>query len=385
MSRLLLLLIMIVCAQHLPAQNLIANGNFEHRNTCTEFHAICAPEAWFRVPLDAVSTNKGTAGYLVGNHHENMVMENLTRPGISRTYIYTRLLCPLEKGTEYVFSVSFKTPDNQSFGHVDLLWLDFEPFHFQDRISRAKEKGHITQENKTADQEAGWKAYSVQFTATGEEKYLLIGNMTKEIFPGKAQKQLIVYSIDNVKLSPLVPGKACAESGKNQEALYQFNYRHTPGKFVDELDEPPAEPEAVIPKDTVRAIAPPTVVEILPVVPPVLVNDTLVIPDVLFKFDKKELNPLFAGRLDSLIDKIKNKTFKRIEVLGHTDSLGNSSYNQRLSLSRAETVKKYLMDHLHYTADIIITKAFAAAIPVSTNATSVGRQKNRRVEIVLIK
>jgi OOP family OmpA-OmpF porin len=116
-----------------------------------------------------------------------------------------------------------------------------------------------------------------------------------------------------------------------------------------------------------------------------IVNDTLVIPDVLFKFDKKELNPLFAGRLDSLIDKIKNKTFKRIEVLGHTDSLGNDSYNQRLSLSRAETVKKYLMDHLHYTADIIITKAFAATIPVSTNTTSSGRQKNRRVEIVLIK
>ncbi|MES2371756.1 MAG: OmpA family protein [Bacteroidota bacterium] len=382
MTRLLLLLLTLSCAIYLPAQNLIANGNFEHRNTCTEFRAICAPEAWFRIPLDAVSANKGTAGYLVGNHHENMVMENMARPGISRTYLYTRLLCPLVKGTEYVFSVSFKTPENQSFAHVDLLWLDFEPFHFQDRISRAKERLHLTQENKTQDRELGWKAYSIQFTATGEEKYLLIGNMTKEIFPGKAQKQMIVYSIDNVKLSPLVPGKACEESWKNQEALYLLNYRHTPGKFVDELDEPPADPQPEIPKDT-----PPPVVHqpVVPQVPPVVVNDTLVIPDVLFKFDKKELNPLFAGRLDSLIDKIKNKTFKRIEVLGHTDSLGNDGYNQRLSLSRAETVKKYLMDHLHYAADIIITKAFAATLPVSTNATSIGRQKNRRVEIVLIK
>jgi outer membrane protein OmpA-like peptidoglycan-associated protein len=381
MARLLLLVTMMVCAIDLHAQNLIANGNFEHRNTCTEFRAICAPEAWFRIPLDAVSTNKGTAGYLVGNHHENMVMENPARPGISRTYLYTRLLCPLVKGAEYVFSVSFKTADNQPFAHVDLLWLDFEPFHFQDRISRARQRNHITQENKTGDQEAGWKAYSIQFTATGEEKYLLIGNMTKEIFPGKAQKQLVVYSLDNVKLSPLVPGKACAESGRNQEALYLFNYRHTPGKFVDELDEPPAEPNPEIPKNT----APPLVHQPAVEVPQVLVNDTLVIPDVLFRFDKKELNPVFASRLDSLIDKIRNKTFKRIEVLGHTDSLGNDNYNQRLSLGRAETVKKYLMDHLHYAADIIITKAFAATIPVSTNATSAGRQKNRRVEIVLIK
>jgi hypothetical protein len=97
MARLLLLVTMMVCAIDLHAQNLIANGNFEHRNTCTEFRAICAPEAWFRIPLDAVSTNKGTAGYLVGNHHENMVMENPARPGISRTYLYTRLLCPLVK------------------------------------------------------------------------------------------------------------------------------------------------------------------------------------------------------------------------------------------------------------------------------------------------
>ncbi|MDB5210688.1 MAG: ompA family protein, partial [Sediminibacterium sp.] len=121
------------------------------------------------------------------------------------------------------------------------------------------------------------------------------------------------------------------------------------------------------------------------VVPPPVVNDTLVIPDVLFKFDEKELKPEFAGKLDSLIDKIKNKTFKRIEILGHTDSLGNDQYNQRLSLGRAETVKKYLMNHLHYSADIIVTKAFAATVPVSSNATSAGRQKNRRVEIVLIK
>ncbi|MEO8174932.1 MAG: OmpA family protein [Sediminibacterium sp.] len=382
MTRLLLLLTMIVCAINLSAQNLVANGNFEHRNTCIEFRAICAPEAWFRIPLDPVSANKGTAGYLVGNHHENMVMENIARPGIYRSYLYTRLLCPLIQGKEYVFTASFKTPDEQAFAHVDLLWLDFEPFHFQGRISKAKEKSHITQENKTQDQLAGWKEYSIRFTATGDEKYLMIGNMGRETFPGKAQKQLIVYAIDNVKLLPLDPGsKACAEISVNQQALYQFNYRHTPGKFVDELDEPPAEPAQVIPKDTVPVIIQQAVPP--PVIP--VINDTLVIPDVLFRFDKKELNPLFAGKLDSLIDKIKNKTFKRIEVLGHTDNFGNDNYNQRLSLGRAETVKKYLIDHLHYAEDIIITKAFAATIPVSSNTTSAGRQKNRRVEIVLIK
>ncbi len=375
--------LMVLSANTLLAQNLIANGSFEDRNTCIEFRAICAPEAWFRIPLDAVSANKGTAGFLIGNHHENIVMENLARPGIYRSYLYTRLLCPLTKGKEYIFSASFKTPDDQPFAHVDLLWIDFEPFHFQDRISKAKERSHITSENKTQDQPGGWKDYSIRFTATGEEKYLLIGNMGRETFPGKAQKQLIIYAIDNVNLSPVIPTtKSCDESWSNKQALYQLNYRHTPGKFVDEIDEPTPQSKPEIPKDTAPVIVKPPVVA---PVPPPAVNDTLVIPDVLFRFDKKELKPEFAGKLDSLIDKIRNKTFKRIEILGHTDSLGNDQYNQRLSLSRAETVKKYLMDHLHYSADIIITKAFAATIPVSTNTTSAGRQKNRRVEIVLIR
>ncbi|MEO7531146.1 MAG: OmpA family protein, partial [Sediminibacterium sp.] len=152
------------------------------------------------------------------------------------------------------------------------------------------------------------------------------------------------------------------------------------GKFIDDQEELPKTSEPEIKKETEAPVALPA-----PVAEPSVVNDTLVIPDVLFKFDKSELNPVFAGRLDSLIDKIRNKTFKRVEVLGHTDSLGNNAYNQRLSLNRAQTVKKYLMDNLYYAADIIVTKAFAATIPVSTNTTAVGRQKNRRVEIVLVK
>ncbi|MEO7530735.1 MAG: hypothetical protein ABIS69_04965, partial [Sediminibacterium sp.] len=230
--RLLFLLLTICCIENIHAQNLLSNGNFEARNTCTEFHAICAPEGWFRIPLDAVSNNKGTAGFLIGNHHENMVMENVTHPGIFRSYLYTRLLCPLEKGREYVFTASFRTPNEQPFAHVDLLWLDFEPFHFQDRLAHSKERNAITPQNKTLDKVVGWKEYRIQFIATGEEKYLLIGNLSKEIFPGKPQQSsLIIYELDDVKLLPAnAPYKSCIEMSANQADLYQHNYRHTPGK-----------------------------------------------------------------------------------------------------------------------------------------------------------
>jgi outer membrane protein OmpA-like peptidoglycan-associated protein len=376
MFRLPILLLLIFLIEKSSAQNLLANSSFEDRNTCTELHAVCAPEAWFRIPLEAVSIGRGTAGFFLGSHHENMVMENVMRPGLFRTYLYTKLLCPLEKGREYIFTGSLKTGNNnEPFSFLDLLWLDFEPFHYQERVARAREKITITNQHKIKDQREGWKEYSIRFTATGEEKYLLMGNFAKETFPGKAQQRaLIIYEIDNVSLLPADPSfKACTERDENKAKLYAHNYRHTPGKYLDEEDPAPK-------KDTTVIVLPE-----LPKPDEPVINDTLVIPDVLFKFDKSELNPVFAYRLDTLINKIRNKTFKRIEVLGHTDSFGADEYNQKLSQNRAETVKTYLMNHLHYSSETIITKGFSASLPVSTNATPAGRQKNRRVEIVLVR
>jgi outer membrane protein OmpA-like peptidoglycan-associated protein len=386
MRRLLLFLLgSFLCMHFSHAQNLIGNSGFEDRNTCTELHAVCAPEGWFRIPLDPVSPLRGTAGFISGNHHDNIVMENVKRPGFARSYIYTRLLCALEKDKEYIFTASFRTANDQNFYRMNLLWTNFEPFRFQGRIAKEPQRNTIKPENKINEQSFGWKEYQIRFIATGEEKYVLIGNLEREIFPGKPtaqQRSFIIYEIDNVSLYPADETvKACKERNENEQKLYLNNYRHTPGKFIDEDDFAPEQPKPEIKKDTPP---PPPPVVIAPPPPPV-VNDTLVIPDVLFKFDKKDLNPAFAYRLDTLIDKIKNKIFKRIEILGHTDSLGNNGYNQKLSINRAETVKKYLIDRLKYPADIIITKGFAATLPVSTNSNSVGRQKNRRVEIVLIK
>ena len=375
MRRLLLLVCVLCCFAETYAQNLLGNGSFEDRNICTEFRAGCAAEAWFRIPLTAVSNSKGTAGFFLGNHYESMVMEHVLNPAIFRTYIYTRVLCPLEKGKEYIFTAYFRTGDD-TFDHVDILLLDFEPFRYQDRLARSKDRITITPEQKISDHPDGWKEYLIRFVATGNEKYLLIGNLAKEPLTGK-HRVFIIYDIDNVMLKPADASvHACMERDINQRKLYLNNYRHTPGRFLDDDEQsiPPLKPQEH--KDSVVSIP-------APVSPPV--NDTLVIPDVLFKFDKSELNPVFSGRLDTLISKIKNKLFTRIEVLGHTDSFGKDAYNQQLSVSRAETVKKYLIERLHYASDNIITKGFAAKIPVTSNSTLAGRQKNRRVEIVLVK
>jgi outer membrane protein OmpA-like peptidoglycan-associated protein len=384
MARSVITLLLLGCLHTASAQNLVANGDFEDRNTCYEYHVFCAAEAWFRIPLAPVSAINGTAGFLSTNHYENVLVENSLSRGIARSFIYTKLLCPLEKGKTYFITASFHS-ENGPFDSVNILLSDFEPYHYPGKMLHAPATIlTITPKQVSDEKRKEWKEYTISFTAIGNEKYLLVGNLSPEAVRPKKRRGQVIYNIDNVSLKPAgKQDKGCPEKKDNQRKLYDNNFRHTPHVYLDDDEPVPPRPKPELPPKTTTPV--PKTDTPVATITPAPVNDTLVIPDVLFKFDRSELNPDFSVRLDTLIQKIRNKVFKRIEVLGHTDSLGNDAYNQRLSKARAETVKQYLVDRLHYPADIIVTKAFAATLPVSTNRTSAGRQKNRRVEIVLIR
>jgi outer membrane protein OmpA-like peptidoglycan-associated protein len=383
MIRFLACCLLLACFYPSRCQNLLANGSFEDRNTCSELHARCAAEGWFRIPLGAVNNYNGTSGFFLGNQYETVVMDHTKMPGVLRSYIYSKLLCPLEKGRSYTFTAFIRTLDG-SIDHVDIFLPDFEPNRFQRKLVSAKQKLLIKKTDATGKAKDDWKEYQVSFTARGDEKYLLIGNMSRDELRGKSKKKMIMYDIDNISLKGSdTDWKACPERNANEVALYLNDRRHTPGNFLDIPPQVAQVTKADTPHSIKKIDTPVIVAKTYPSSPEV--NDTLVVPDVLFKFDRSELNPVFAYRLDTLVDKIRGRNFKRIEVLGHTDSLGTNVYNQKLSQSRANTVKSYLAKKLDYPSDNILTKAFAATLPVSTNRTAAGRQKNRRVEIVLVK
>lgn len=69
-------------------------------------------------------------------------------------------------------------------------------------------------------------------------------------------------------------------------------------------------------------------------------------------------------------------------IEGHTDSQGESEFNQNLSEKRAESVKHYLVGKCNLGADRLMTVGFGQSKPISSNDSEDGRQKNRRVEIV---
>jgi OOP family OmpA-OmpF porin len=75
----------------------------------------------------------------------------------------------------------------------------------------------------------------------------------------------------------------------------------------------------------------------------------------------------------------------KIAIEGHTDSIGSNEYNQKLSERRANSVKNYIIDNFGIDAKRLRAEGFGETRPIADNNTDEGRQRNRRVESVLIK
>ncbi|MGS0694652.1 OmpA family protein [Shewanella sp. 0m-4] len=71
-------------------------------------------------------------------------------------------------------------------------------------------------------------------------------------------------------------------------------------------------------------------------------------------------------------------------LVGHTDSIGDRSVNQKLSRERAEQVKKVLVEQFGFAANRFQVKGMGSQFPVASNQNAYGRQQNRRVEFLVI-
>lgn len=110
--------------------------------------------------------------------------------------------------------------------------------------------------------------------------------------------------------------------------------------------------------------------------------------DALFDFDRSDLRSDATETLEKLGPVIRSFGTHPIEIDGHTDGIGSLSYNQQLSEARAETVKTWLVkqDFIPVSTPI---KGYGKTQPIAPNKNPdgsdnpVGRQRNRRVEILI--
>jgi outer membrane protein OmpA-like peptidoglycan-associated protein len=113
--------------------------------------------------------------------------------------------------------------------------------------------------------------------------------------------------------------------------------------------------------------------------------------DVLFDFDKYTLKPAATESLRKVGQVAAAYPDYSMRIEGHTDGKGTHAYNMRLSEQRAQSVKSWLVENAGVSAARITTKGWGETKPVAPNKNPdgsdnpEGRQKNRRVEIVLSK
>ncbi len=105
--------------------------------------------------------------------------------------------------------------------------------------------------------------------------------------------------------------------------------------------------------------------------------------DAFFDFNKSVVKPEGKAKLDDLVGKIKGINLEVIIAVGHTDSVGGDAFNQKLSVSRAEAVKAYLVSK-GIEKNRVYTEGKGEKQPVADNKTAEGRAKNRRVEIEVV-
>ena len=148
---------------------------------------------------------------------------------------------------------------------------------------------------------------------------------------------------------------------------------------------PVVAPAAASPTPTPPAVVAPPAAVVPPPAPPAPPAATKVTyaADAFFDFDKSVIKPAGKQKLDDLISKIKDINLEVIIAVGHTDSVGSDSYNQKLSVRRSEAVKAYLVSK-GIEKNRVYTEGKGEKQPVADNKTAEGRAKNRRVEIEVV-
>ena len=209
-----------------------------------------------------------------------------------------------------------------------------------------------------------WKEFIGYFIASGTEKFLTIGNFspfdiqkTKVLRNGEPQNEMDYYAyyyIDDVQLYEI-----------SDTTNYHIN------TICTQIDLFP------LVKQTYYS-------NIMNKLDTLSLNKPFILRNIYFDFDSYRLSSKSFATLDSIANYLKDHKTIEFIINGHTDNIGSSFYNQWLSTERAKSVYKYFYESGISPARMQYI-GYGDSMPITSNKTNEGRQKNRRVELVIIK
>jgi outer membrane protein OmpA-like peptidoglycan-associated protein len=116
---------------------------------------------------------------------------------------------------------------------------------------------------------------------------------------------------------------------------------------------------------------------------PLIVGAKIILNNMFFETRSYKILQESKYELRRVIDLLKENPGMKLEISGHTDTVGTMKYNMTLSQKRALSVMEYLVN-MGISNDRFIARGYGPSKPIDDNATEAGRMKNRRVEISII-
>ncbi|MEI9937922.1 MAG: OmpA family protein [Pseudomonadota bacterium] len=116
----------------------------------------------------------------------------------------------------------------------------------------------------------------------------------------------------------------------------------------------------------------------------VVENEIVILEQVQFDTGKATIKPASNELLDEVGQVLtQHPEMTKVEVQGHTDNRGSAALNKRLSQARADAVRSALIQR-GVGAERLVTKGYGPDKPIDENGTDEGRQRNRRVQFVIL-
>jgi outer membrane protein OmpA-like peptidoglycan-associated protein len=344
------------------AQNLVLNPGFE----ATNFYGFFGNDSCWYKPTsgstDIINTKvhlnlDGLGGACIvdsGNCFAGFIACGSYTDRNYREYLGGSLSTTLEEGKTYTVSFSIQLGNICQIG-VENLGIFFSKTKKVQSLTSFDQASFkalpdkpqlIIDLPKAKNMSGKWTRITANYVATGEEKYFILGNFSNnlktkiDVVKLTNQQSYAYYYVDDFLIQ--------VEKGKDE------NFSDT----VEATEENISMTDPIA-KDTIIAA-----------------GKTLVANNILFETNKSELLPASFPPLYKILAALKEQPNLKVEIDGHTDNIGKTQTNQKLSEDRAKAVADFLLDN-GIDADRITWKGFGSSKPISTD-----NDKNRRVEFI---
>lgn len=335
--------------------NYISNPEFEHHPKA--FFSIMSFEDHvtdWSVASISPDLYLSPTGALSGNSFLGIRVFSLKK---DIEYVQNKLRFPLEKDSLYCFSAYLKlSPGSQYATNAFGFLFSNEPTYIDtDELLKVKASKHLN--TQILNYKTRWMKVQCTYTAKGGEQYVTIGSFQnhKELklvkVPGTTPESY--YYIEDVSLVPIANEENCA-----------CNFSDNRIDTISQVDSIP-QVDLSTPFDTLKK------------------GDKLILDNIHFENDEAVLLAESYPTLATVVEYMLNNKRIKVEISGHTSSLGSKRHNYILSQKRADAVLRFLKNN-GVAEDRVKTVGYGPEFPIASDETEEGQKENRRVEFKVL-